>query len=126
MQSTLHGLLLPYRLGSALHRTCDTHRLFAPTFPIDTMSAQHLESAALSPWRFSVFMDSNPFCPTRTRMFDPYGGVLVDENEDGCWEIILFYGGRFLLTERCRCGIKSEHEGSSKDDDDDADCGSCF
>ncbi|KIK05835.1 hypothetical protein K443DRAFT_327483 [Laccaria amethystina LaAM-08-1] len=87
---------------SALHRTCHTHRLFAPTFPIDSMSARHLESAALSPWRFSALMDSSPantLSPARTRVFDPYGGVLVDEDEDDCSEIVLVPGGRFLLTE---------------------------
>ena len=91
---------------SALRRTCHTRRLFAPASPIDAMSAQYLESAALSPWCFSVPMNSNTFSHTRTRVFDPYGGLLVDEDEDGCLEIILLYGGRFLLTERgCRCGI---------------------
>lgn len=87
---------------SALHRTCHTHRLFAPTFPIDAMSARHLESAALSPWRFSALMDSSPantLSPARTRVFDPYGGALVDEDEDDCSEIVLVPGGRFLLTE---------------------------
>ena len=44
-------------------------------------------------------MDSNTFSHTLTRVFDPYVGVLVDEDEDGCLEIVLFYGGRFLLTE---------------------------
>ena len=60
---------------------------------MDTMSAQHLESAALSPWRFSMFMDSNTLSPTHMRVFDLYGGVLVDEDEDGYLEMVLFYGG---------------------------------
>ena len=47
-------------------------------------------------------MDSSPannLSPARTRVFDPYGGVLVDEDEDDCSEIVLVPGGRFLLTE---------------------------
>lgn len=72
---------------SALHGARHTRRLFAPTFPIDTMSARHPESAALSPWRFSALIKSSPantLFATRTRVFDPYGRVPVCEDEGDC------------------------------------------
>ena len=41
----------------------------------------------------------HPPTPSPPCVLDPYGGVLVDEDEDGCSEIVLVPGGRFLMTE---------------------------
>jgi hypothetical protein len=102
MQSTLHRLPLPQPSGDPHSIAHFTHSVSSPKpspstqCPHDASNQPHSRHGAFPP--DGLFTCPRPL-PARTRVFDPYGAILVDEDEDSCSEIVLVPGGRFLLTE---------------------------
>ncbi|KAF8888612.1 hypothetical protein BD779DRAFT_1523943 [Infundibulicybe gibba] len=84
---------------SALRRVCREYNVFEPTFPIDRMTLNELESTSTSPSRFSALLwhglPSKPLQPA---------GIRILKNSETQQPLGRFYdstllpGGRFLIT----------------------------
>ncbi|KAF8064035.1 hypothetical protein FPV67DRAFT_199174 [Lyophyllum atratum] len=86
---------------SALHRVCTSHGLFTRSFPMQQMSNEELENAALGPRRFASMLmsrstDSLPK-PHTTRIIESRLAIAEEMGEFKTFEFIP--GGRYLITQ---------------------------
>ncbi|KAF8064036.1 hypothetical protein FPV67DRAFT_199187 [Lyophyllum atratum] len=91
---------------NALHRVCASHGLFMPSFPMERMSNEELENAALGPRRFSsMLMSRSPdslLKPHTTRVIESRFALGEEPGDFKTFEFIP--GGRYLIT-RCDYAI---------------------
>ncbi|EDR03696.1 uncharacterized protein LACBIDRAFT_306800 [Laccaria bicolor S238N-H82] len=89
---------------TALHRVCEDHALFEPSFPTKNMSTKELEYAALSPARVSARMkkglNETKIAPWKDQPFR----ALLSENLNRV-TLRVIPGGRYLLTGSIGVGV---------------------
>ncbi|KAJ3527747.1 hypothetical protein NMY22_g9667 [Coprinellus aureogranulatus] len=94
---------------SSLHRVCDQHGTYNPTYPTDKMTLAELEHAASGPHRFVKLVNEFGSAPTRRtqpymtrriacRMNDPVTGPQASDGLHWISAISLVPGGRFLVS----------------------------
>lgn len=116
MCSALHSLgTRPATWTRVLKRACEAHNIFLPTYPLDNMSVNELQRAALMPYLFKLrlarstvrgtgdFRNEPPGVNTSgsSKSLDPdrtLGRPLYTEWNEGVGPAFLIPGGRYLIS----------------------------